>query len=84
MPSSTVAETVLVTGASSGFGRLTALAETFTPAAAQRLFDVNVFGVLRVLRAALPGLRARRRGRPSGAPGPTATSSSRSASSARP
>lgn len=141
MQSSSVAETVLVTGASSGFGRLTALAlaqrgyrvfagvrdpagrnavaaealteaarglagelrvvaldvtdegsceravaqaladggaldvlinnagvaaaglvETFTPADAQRLFDVNVFGVLRMLRAALPAMRARRRG----------------------
>ncbi len=38
------------------------LVETFTAADAQRLFDVNVFGVLRMLRAALPAMRARRRG----------------------
>jgi NAD(P)-dependent dehydrogenase (short-subunit alcohol dehydrogenase family) len=38
------------------------LIETFTSAEAQRLFDVNVFGVLRMVRAALPSMRARGRG----------------------
>jgi NAD(P)-dependent dehydrogenase (short-subunit alcohol dehydrogenase family) len=38
------------------------LVETFTPAAAQRLFDVNVFGPLRMLRAALPTFRAQGQG----------------------
>lgn len=38
------------------------LVETFTPAEAQRVFDVNVFGALRMARAALPAMRARRRG----------------------
>jgi len=38
------------------------LVETFTPAAAQRIFDVNVIGVQRVMRAALPTLRAQGQG----------------------
>lgn len=36
--------------------------ETFTPKDLQRIFDVNVFGVQRVNRAALPAMRARRDG----------------------
>jgi NAD(P)-dependent dehydrogenase (short-subunit alcohol dehydrogenase family) len=35
------------------------LVETFTPAAAQRVFDVNVYGPLRMARAVLPGMRRR-------------------------
>jgi NAD(P)-dependent dehydrogenase (short-subunit alcohol dehydrogenase family) len=38
------------------------LQELFTPDDMQRVFDVNVFGVQRVMRAALPTLRAQGRG----------------------
>lgn len=38
------------------------VSETFTPEQARDLFEVNVFGVQRVLRATLPTLRARRSG----------------------
>ncbi len=38
------------------------VSETFTPEQARELFEVNVFGVQRVLRATLPTLRARRSG----------------------
>jgi NAD(P)-dependent dehydrogenase (short-subunit alcohol dehydrogenase family) len=38
------------------------ITESFTVADAQRIFDVNVLGAFRVARAALPGMRARRRG----------------------
>src|SRR5580700_4233522 len=104
-------KTILITGASSGFGRLTAetlrnsghkvfagfrsndgrkkqvadelreknieilrldvtdqgsvdsaIAQAFTPEQMRQLFEVNVFGVQRVLRATLPVLRAKRRG----------------------
>lgn len=36
--------------------------ETFTPDDARRVFDVNVIGSLRVVRAVLPAMRARRSG----------------------
>jgi NAD(P)-dependent dehydrogenase (short-subunit alcohol dehydrogenase family) len=36
--------------------------ESFTAADAQRIFDINVLGPLRVTRAALPGMRSRGRG----------------------
>jgi NAD(P)-dependent dehydrogenase (short-subunit alcohol dehydrogenase family) len=36
--------------------------EAFTAADAHRIFDVNVMGSLRVARAVLPGMRARKRG----------------------
>ncbi len=35
------------------------LVETFSPAQAQRVFDVNVYGPLRMARAVLPGMRRR-------------------------
>ncbi len=38
------------------------ISETFTPEQARELFDVNVFGVQRVIRATLPILRAKRSG----------------------
>lgn len=38
------------------------LAETFTPAQLQSLFDINLFGVQRVNRAALPSMREQRSG----------------------
>ena len=38
------------------------ISEAFTPEQARDLFEVNVFGVQRVLRATLPVLRAKRRG----------------------
>jgi NADP-dependent 3-hydroxy acid dehydrogenase YdfG len=38
------------------------ISETFTPEQARDLFDVNVFGVQRVIRATLPVLRAKRAG----------------------
>ena len=38
------------------------ISETFTPEQVRDLFEVNVFGVQRVLRAVLPTLRARRSG----------------------
>ena len=38
------------------------ISEAFTPEQARQLFEVNVFGVQRVLRATLPVLRAKRRG----------------------
>lgn len=38
------------------------ISETFTPEQARELFDVNVFGVQRVIRATLPTLRAKRSG----------------------
>lgn len=38
------------------------VSETFTPEQTRELFEVNVFGVQRVLRATLPTLRARRSG----------------------
>lgn len=38
------------------------VSETFTPEQTRDLFEVNVFGVQRVLRATLPTLRARRSG----------------------
>src|ERR1700738_4550581 len=38
------------------------ISEAFTPEQARDLFDVNVFGVQRVLRATLPVLRAKRAG----------------------
>lgn len=50
---------VLVNNAGAAYFGLT---ETFTPALAQRQFDVNVFGVLRVNRAFLPTMRAQRSG----------------------
>jgi NAD(P)-dependent dehydrogenase (short-subunit alcohol dehydrogenase family) len=45
----------------SGHGMIGAIEET-SDAEARRLFDVNVFGVLTVLRAALPYLRAQKHG----------------------
>jgi NADP-dependent 3-hydroxy acid dehydrogenase YdfG len=36
--------------------------ETFSAADMQRVFDVNVFGVQRMICAVLPGMRARRSG----------------------
>lgn len=45
----------------SGHGMIGAIEET-SDAEARRLFDVNVFGVLTVLRATLPHLRAQKRG----------------------
>jgi NAD(P)-dependent dehydrogenase (short-subunit alcohol dehydrogenase family) len=50
---------VLVNNAGAAYFGIT---ETFTPALAQRQFDVNVFGVLRVNRAFLPAMRAQRSG----------------------
>jgi NAD(P)-dependent dehydrogenase (short-subunit alcohol dehydrogenase family) len=44
-----------------GYGQLGTIEET-SDAEARRNFDVNVFGALNVLRAALPTLRAQRRG----------------------
>jgi NAD(P)-dependent dehydrogenase (short-subunit alcohol dehydrogenase family) len=44
-----------------GYGQFGTVEET-SDAEARRNFDVNVFGVLNVLRATLPGLRARRSG----------------------
>ena len=38
------------------------ISEAFTPEQARELFEVNVFGVRRVLRATLPVLRAKRAG----------------------
>src|SRR6476660_9162556 len=38
------------------------ISEAFTPEQARELFDVNVFGIQRVLRATLPVLRAKRAG----------------------
>jgi len=38
------------------------ISEAFTPEQVRQLFEVNVFGVQRVLRATLPVLRAKRRG----------------------
>ncbi len=38
------------------------LIETFSASAAQKIFDVNVFGLLRMMRAVLPGMRAQGRG----------------------
>lgn len=38
------------------------LVETFTPEDARRIFEVNVVGALRMARAVLPGMRARRDG----------------------
>ena len=38
------------------------ISEAFTPEQIRQLFEVNVFGVQRVLRATLPVLRAKRRG----------------------
>lgn len=50
---------VLVNNA--GFG-LSGVLESVTIAQAQRLFDVNVWGVVRMLQAVLPHMRAARRG----------------------
>lgn len=50
---------VLVNNAGVAAGGVT---ESFTAADANRIFDVNVFGTLRTTRAALPGMRAQRRG----------------------
>ncbi len=50
---------VLVNNAGAAYFGLT---ETFTPDLVRRQFDVNVFGVLRVNRAFLPSMRARRSG----------------------
>ncbi|MFD2366854.1 SDR family oxidoreductase [Pseudoduganella sp. GCM10020061] len=44
-----------------GYGVM-GLQESFTPEDWQKLFDINVFGMVRVNRAALPTLRAQRRG----------------------
>src|SRR4030067_1150110 len=64
----------VITGATSGIGKATALllagrgyeclgtVEEATDAEIQRQFDVNVFGVGRMCRAALPLMRARRSG----------------------
>jgi len=38
------------------------ISEAFTPEQARELFDVNVFGVQRIIRATLPVLRAKRAG----------------------
>ncbi|MDT7638481.1 MAG: hypothetical protein QOC83_2769, partial [Pseudonocardiales bacterium] len=46
----------------SGFGLLGAV-EEISDAEAREVFDVNVFGLLGVTRAVLPGMRARRSGR---------------------
>jgi NAD(P)-dependent dehydrogenase (short-subunit alcohol dehydrogenase family) len=51
---------VLVNNA--GFGLLGAIEEA-SPAELQRVFDVNLFGTLHVVRAALPAFRAQRSGR---------------------
>ena len=51
---------VLVNNAGVG---LTGAAEETSVAQAQAVFDVNVFGVMRMVREVLPHMRARRRGR---------------------
>lgn len=50
---------VLVSNAGVACGGLT---ETFSPEVLRAVFEVNVFGLQRMLRAALPGFRARRAG----------------------
>ena len=68
---------VLVNNAGVG---ATGAAEEFSIAQTQDVFDINVYGVMRMTKAVLPHMRAQRRGRIMSAPSTAASSTARAPS----